>query len=649
MIQPTVQSFTAGMNGDESPFVIDLSHCSQVQNMLFERGLLISRPGAPAVFSSIGGGVCPTFARSFPFVAGDVSPRHALLLARDDKFSLNLSLYLLSTRESGSSVLFDETAITAAVPGTLTWDNNSPFDAVVVNGAWLITGATEGLIHYVPGDATYTLLAPNARYVTAHISRALAAFTSGTNGHITILWSKMGDETVWSGDPSAGSAVLADVDDCLSGLATVRGMVVVAREFGFHVGVPTGTSLPPYDWKKVGKEAAGVFFPRSMAVHGDLLYFASENGVHTFDLVNVEDIGEGILTELFEIIRTKHCTLDGFVTTTYKSGRRPQYHLVPTANPDVIQDPFPVIPPQVHFVYDIISKTWSRHVYDSFAGDLLPPIACGLKYCLTEGDSALNDVPRQGPTLIRRNIDPGGSHPVAGLTNGNFATDTVWVKGTGWTISGGAAHSSSLTAYTDIHQSAGLTLGVGYVVTFTVSNYVSGEIHVLLGGTSYGTARSANGTFTETIVGGATAVFYLQTGAAGFVGDIDDVILVPTGVFSYHLWRKDTTPNCDSIQSFTTGRIQLGDPTQEYELERVLVVVNSSAATTLVFNITSMLGGTDSSEAFNLTIPQGWSRQWLDARKAGQFFQVRMTAPAGLYLEFRELILLAAEQGETRP
>jgi len=200
--------------------------------------------------------------------------------------------------------------------------------------------------------------------------------------------------------------------------------------------------------------------------------------------------------------------------------------------------------------------------------------------------------------------EPGGAGTV-GLTfimgnkatypdyavNGDFATDTIWLKGTGWTISGGKAScDGSQVADSDIDESlthfvtadSGTTDGVSanklidagqnflttvkvgdavqnttdttfstvtavdsdtqltladdiftsgedyvigrkYNVTFTVSNYSAGTITPILGtsGTT-GTARSANGTFTEYIVASGANRIILRANST-FVGDIDDV------------------------------------------------------------------------------------------------------------------------------
>jgi hypothetical protein len=106
------------------------------------------------------------------------------------------------------------------------------------------------------------------------------------------------------------------------------------------------------------------------------------------------------------------------------------------------------------------------------------------------------------------------------ITNGDFAVDGSWVKGTGWTISGGSANGSSTTS--DLYQENVVVAGKKYKVTYTISNYVSGSVRVELpNNSSAGTERSANGTYTETILSGGTLVLF--DARTSFTGSIDNV------------------------------------------------------------------------------------------------------------------------------
>lgn len=115
------------------------------------------------------------------------------------------------------------------------------------------------------------------------------------------------------------------------------------------------------------------------------------------------------------------------------------------------------------------------------------------------------------------------------VTNGDFAADTDWTKGTGWSIAAGVAScdgsqsgASSLLQESWNQQNGGIELGATYEVTFTISNYSAGVVYSLTGSGASATARSANGTYTEVMeCAGNTRIYLLAD--ASFAGDIDNV------------------------------------------------------------------------------------------------------------------------------
>lgn len=114
------------------------------------------------------------------------------------------------------------------------------------------------------------------------------------------------------------------------------------------------------------------------------------------------------------------------------------------------------------------------------------------------------------------------------IANGAFAADANWTKGTDWSITGGKAVRAAGAGATNLEQSVYLLAGASYRATFTVSAYVAGTVTPrLTGGTTVaGTARSANGTYSETLTAlTGNAVFDLRATATGDYS-IDDVSLV---------------------------------------------------------------------------------------------------------------------------
>jgi len=118
------------------------------------------------------------------------------------------------------------------------------------------------------------------------------------------------------------------------------------------------------------------------------------------------------------------------------------------------------------------------------------------------------------------------------VVNGNFATDSDWIKGTGWTISGGTANGN-LTSNPILQTVSGFTAGNKYRVRFEVTAVTSGYVRVY----AY---VGASGTFTNIFsstslttgvyegtfeFGGTNKIlrFYGSSGGSAFVGSIDNV------------------------------------------------------------------------------------------------------------------------------
>lgn len=101
------------------------------------------------------------------------------------------------------------------------------------------------------------------------------------------------------------------------------------------------------------------------------------------------------------------------------------------------------------------------------------------------------------------------------VINGDFATDTVWTKGTNWTISGGVATATTVNG-TDLYQAA-LTIGKWYRITYSAT-FSSGQSRVLLGSLA-GALSSSTSPF---MTGRATTAFAGVRGQGPMTGTIDN-------------------------------------------------------------------------------------------------------------------------------
>ncbi len=137
-------------------------------------------------------------------------------------------------------------------------------------------------------------------------------------------------------------------------------------------------------------------------------------------------------------------------------------------------------------------------------------------------------------TVGTSNSSIPGADVLGGL--GDCATDWFDVQGDGWSYDGvadeydcdGSQASSSLLIENTI-----LTIGVTYKVIYTVKNYTengAGDwIRVICGLSGFGTARYANGTYTEFITCGGDTHFRTQAGA-DFIGSVTDITIEPVPV-----------------------------------------------------------------------------------------------------------------------
>jgi len=111
------------------------------------------------------------------------------------------------------------------------------------------------------------------------------------------------------------------------------------------------------------------------------------------------------------------------------------------------------------------------------------------------------------------------------IVNGDFATDTNWAKGTGWTVSGGAANcDGTQTAGTQLTQNGTYTVNKIYKITYTAT-VAAGNVDVRLqgvGATATGATRTTSGTYTDYLTSTGNTSFRIR-GNTDFIGSIDNV------------------------------------------------------------------------------------------------------------------------------
>ena len=111
------------------------------------------------------------------------------------------------------------------------------------------------------------------------------------------------------------------------------------------------------------------------------------------------------------------------------------------------------------------------------------------------------------------------------ITNGDFAADSNWVEGTGWSISGGVGVANNATGGNLRQNGVALEENKVYSITFTIVSRSAGAVLGRFGGTPAVDSVSFNqvGTYTFFLKANSTNSSFMLRGQGGFTGTVDNV------------------------------------------------------------------------------------------------------------------------------
>jgi len=198
------------------------------------------------------------------------------------------------------------------------------------------------------------------------------------------------------------------------------------------------------------------------------------------------------------------------------------------------------------------------------------------------------------------------------ITNGDFATDTGWNKGAGWSISSGTANCNGTT--TTLVSNIPITPSIGKTgkLRFEITNYVSGKIALSLngtGGSDTGTLTPENGFYEFDLFGVMQAnSTFITIYSTAFIGSIDNVsvkeVLVGDGDFTFSRGSNLSATRVGADGLIEKGRENLLTYSNDFS--------NAAWAKSSV-SVTSGQSGYDgSSNAWLLDITGGTSSQRLE-------------------------------------
>ena len=174
------------------------------------------------------------------------------------------------------------------------------------------------------------------------------------------------------------------------------------------------------------------------------------------------------------------------------------------------------------------------------------------------------------------------------VVNGDFATDSNWTKGAGWSIANGTAIQSSGTG--QLYQEGALTAAKSYSVTVTIDSIASGtSLKVVLGSGGSELVFSNDG--TTTFIGSTVAAgvgdtkLYLLGSGSGFSATISNISVKEVAQFI-----PDKSTNTNNAKLFTGKALSFNGNDK-------VVIGDVGVVKTLVFtfsplaNITSSTSG----------------------------------------------------------
>jgi hypothetical protein len=111
------------------------------------------------------------------------------------------------------------------------------------------------------------------------------------------------------------------------------------------------------------------------------------------------------------------------------------------------------------------------------------------------------------------------------ISNNTFDSDTVWSKGTGWSIGSGVATKTAGSA-ANLSQTVTLVAGTTYRLVYTITRTAGSITPQFSGGSTVsGTARSAAGTYVENLTAVSGNTTFEFAADATFAGTVDNVYL----------------------------------------------------------------------------------------------------------------------------
>lgn len=173
--------------------------------------------------------------------------------------------------------------------GAPTGSNSQPFSVCMANNNMIMgNGVAADRLYYWPGSGNVTkmtsagvLTGLSAKFVTHFATRVIGAYTSGTNGAVTIIGSEAGLVNNWVAANGAFTNTLIQHPSYMTGLAANDNELLVFKERAVIQGLDTGNPNEPIVWNLLRTEGIGLIAPQATASYGGVWFAVSYEGIYT--------------------------------------------------------------------------------------------------------------------------------------------------------------------------------------------------------------------------------------------------------------------------------------------------------------------------------------------------------------------------------
>lgn len=139
-----------------------------------------------------------------------------------------------------------------------------------------------------------------------------------------VRWSASGDFTQWDEtvDLTAGAVDISDVEDQLTGWATIGQTGFAFRNNGITTFSPTGVGTSPFDIENfsIGPQGVGCSVPYTLAVYGFMCAFVALDDIYVFDGSTPQRIGGKAKKSIFRDIYASTAPVSAFMLGTLLGG-----------------------------------------------------------------------------------------------------------------------------------------------------------------------------------------------------------------------------------------------------------------------------------------------------------------------------------------